>query len=276
MKSILYILACVSFFGLSANSQSAAEQGVMRSELIDVGGRKIEIVRGGQGDPTIVVELASPGPRLWNKILPEVARISSTVSYYHLGTGRSDPAPKDRSAQQIVAELRALLKQAGVKPPFVLVGHSMGGLYARVFAITYPGEVAGLVLVDPSHERQVIEWTRMFPDSFPQRRKRSLESLGPPQRAEMDALAPILEKSGTLPGKVPDVPMALLTSTTGAASIGPGAAKIFRELHNEMFESTTYGMHIVTRKSGHHIQTDEPELVLKAIRWVVDAVRAQK
>ncbi len=161
IKAIPWILACISMLGLAANGQPRIAE--VTSELIDVSGRKMEIIRAGQGDPTLVIELASPGPRLWNKILPEIAKITSTFSYYHFGTGRSDAAPKDRSAQQIVAELRALLTKAGVKPPYVLVGHSMGGLYARVFAITYPEDVAGLVLVDPSHERQVLEFTRINP-----------------------------------------------------------------------------------------------------------------
>jgi pimeloyl-ACP methyl ester carboxylesterase len=276
MKVIPFVLVCFLMSGATVSSQTQTAPALPGSELIDVGGRKMEIVRGGQGDPTVVIELGSPGPRLWAKILPEVYKISSTVSYYHLGTGRSDPAPKDRSPQQIVAELRALLKQAGIKPPYILVGHSMGGLYSRMFTITYPDEVAGIVLVDPSHERQVLEFTRLSPNEFPQRRKLALDSLGPAPRAEMDALAPILEKSGILPGKVPDVPMALLTSLTSSSSIGPGAVDVFRGLHDEMFRSTTYGMHIVTRKSGHLIQNDEPELVLNAIRWVVEAAKAKR
>jgi pimeloyl-ACP methyl ester carboxylesterase len=145
-----------------------------------------------------------------------------------------------------------------------------------VFALKYPEEVAGLVLVDPAHERQVLEFTRVNPEGFPQRRKLALDGLSPAPRAEMEGLAPILEKSGTLPGKVPDVPMAILTSLTAPASIGTGAVNVSRGLHDEMFESTTYGMHIVTRKSGHHIQNDEPELVLNAIRWVVNAARIRR
>lgn len=247
----------------------------MGQELIDVGGRKMEIIRAGHGDPTVVMELAGPGPRLWAEILPKIAKITSTVSYYHLGTGRSDPAPNDRSAQQIAAELRALLKKAGVKPPYILVGHSMGGLYARVFAIIYPEDVAGLVLVDPSHERQVIEFTRLDPTGFLPRRKLALDALPPAVRAEIEGLAPILEKSGVLPGKVPDVPTAIITSLA-VTNLGPDAVKVWRGFHNEMFQSTSYGMHIVTRKSGHIIQDDEPEIVLNAIQWVVDAAKSRK
>ncbi len=247
-------------------------------ELIDVDGHKMEIVRAGHGGPTVVFEPGVTDLRLWSGIQPRIAEFTGTLSYSHFGLGRSGPAPGARSAPGIVAELHELLQHTGAKPPYVLVGHSMGGLYARVFAITYPTEVAGLVLVDAVHERQVIEFTRLDPAGFTRRRELGLASLEPAQRAEMDGLAPILVASGILgiPGKVPDVPMVVLTSLTSVSSQAPGAVKIWRDLHEELFQSTTYGMHIVTAKSGHGIQKDEPNLVVNAIRWVVDAARAHK
>lgn len=122
----------------------------------------------------------------------------------------------------------------------------------------------------------MIELTRLDPQGFPARRKAALDYLLPGQRAEMDGLAPILEKSGALPGKVPDVPTVVLTSLVGTQSLGPGAVKLWRDLHEELFHSTTNGMHIVTSKSGHTIQNDEPQLVVDAIRWVIERSRTPK
>jgi pimeloyl-ACP methyl ester carboxylesterase len=243
-------------------------------ELIDVGGHKMEIVRAGNGGPTVVFEPGITDLRLWSGIQPRIAEFADTLSYSHFGLGRSDPAPTTRSASRIVAELHALLQRTGAKLPYILVGHSMGGLYVRLFAITYPTEVAGLVLVDAVHERQVIEFTRLDSVGFPRRRQLALNDLEPAQRAEMDGLAPILVTSGSLPGKVPNVPMVVLTALGYFGSgWAPGSAKIWRDLHEELFQSTSYGMHIVTAKSGHLIQKDEPELVVNAIRWVVEAAR---
>lgn len=272
MKSLARITFVASLIAIAANAASG-------QELIDVDGHKMEIVRAGHGEPTVVFEPGIDSDlRTWSAIQPRVAEITGTLYYAHFGFGGSGPALAPRSAQAIVAELHGLLQRTGTKPPYILVGASMGGLYARMFAITYPTEVAGLVLVDAVHERQVIEFTRLDPTGFPRRRQLALDSLEPAQRAEMDGLAPILVSSGSLGkyGKVPDVPMAVLTSLTSVQSLAPGAVKLWRDLHEELFQSTTYGMHIVTSKSGHGIQRDEPDLVVNAIRWVVDAVRARK
>ena len=90
----------------------------------------------------------------------------------------------------------------------------------------------------------------------------------------MDGLSWILT-TGQLgvPGKLPDVPMVVLTSLRGTVALGPRAPGVWRQLHAELFQSVTYGMHIVTNRSGHRIQQDEPELVVNAVRWVVDAAR---
>lgn len=255
-----------SLIAITANTASG-------QELIDVDGHKMEIVHAGHGVPTVVFEPGTTDLKWWSGIQPRIAEFTSTLSYSHLGLGRSGPAPGARSASLVVAELHALLQRIGVTPPYVLVGSSMGGLYARVFAITYPTEVAGLVLLDPVHERQVIEFTRLDPTGFPRRRQLGLADMEPAQRAEMDGLAPILARGSLgIPGKVPDVPMVVLTSMTSVSSQAPGAVKIWRDLHEELFQATTYGMHIVTSKSGHLIQKDEPDLVVNSIRWVVDAV----
>lgn len=93
----------------------------------------------------------------------------------------------------------------------------------------------------------------------------------------MDGLATILSTGGLgSTDKLPDVPMVVLTSTHSTPPTIPGAAKVWRELHAEIFQSTTYGMHIGTSRSGHLIQKDEPDLVVNAIRWVVEAVTTRK
>ena len=247
---------------------------VHAQELVDVGGRHLEIVRSGHGRPTVVFESGITDLRIWSGIQPRVAAFAATVSYSHSGIGRSQPSQGSRAPDRVVQELHDLLGRAGARPPYVLVGHSMGGLYARLFAIRYPSEVSGLVLVDGAHERQVREFTRLD-SAFIRIREAGLKSLEPGPRAEMDGLATILS-SGDLgtTDKLPDVPMAVLTSTRSTPPSIPGAAKVWRELHDEIFRSATHGMHVVTSRSGHLIQKDEPDLVVNATRWVVDAANA--
>lgn len=118
--------------------------------LIDVGGHRLHHLSRGVGSPTVVFEAGLPGSVLsWTHVLPELARLVRVVAYDRAGLGWSDAGPEPRSAERIVAEWRTLLERAGIPPPYVLVGHSFGGLTARLFAARYPHEVAGLVLIDP-------------------------------------------------------------------------------------------------------------------------------
>jgi pimeloyl-ACP methyl ester carboxylesterase len=118
--------------------------------LVDVGGHRLHVLDSGKGHPTVVFEAGLPGSVLsWHQVQQELGRVVRVVSYDRAGLGWSDPGPEPRTAGRIVEELRLLLDRAGVPGPYILVGHSFGGLTTRLFAARYPDEVAGLVLVDP-------------------------------------------------------------------------------------------------------------------------------
>ena len=121
-------------------------------ELVKVEGRRVEAVIEGTGTPAVVFESGFNGSSPWGPIQSRIAQTTKTLSYHRAGLGRSDPGPDPRDAAQIAKELHALLSAKAVRPPYVLVGHSAGGLYVRVFAHMYPKEIAGLVLVDPGTE----------------------------------------------------------------------------------------------------------------------------
>jgi pimeloyl-ACP methyl ester carboxylesterase len=118
--------------------------------LVDVGGHRLHIQTKGNGEPTVIFDAGLPGSVLsWHHVLPDLSRLVRAVAYDRAGLGWSDPGPEPRTAERIVEELRRLLDRAGVGPPYILVGHSYGGLTMRLFAALHPHEVAGLVLVDP-------------------------------------------------------------------------------------------------------------------------------
>lgn len=126
-------------------------------ELIDVGGYRLHARVEGKGSPTVVLlNGAGDYSFVWSLVQPEVARFARTVAYDRAGDAWSDLGPTPRSMRQESAELHLLLAKAGLRPPYVLVGHSFGGLLARVFAGMYPGDVAGMVLVDATHESTVL------------------------------------------------------------------------------------------------------------------------
>lgn len=131
-------------------------------QLVDVGGYQLHINCTGEGSPTVVLESAAAATSAhWSWVQPKVATGTRVCAYDRAGMGWSDRGPKPRDGHQIATELHTLLTRAGVPGPYVLVGHSFGGLYVRTYAADYPGEVAGMVLVDATHPDL---WKRLPPE----------------------------------------------------------------------------------------------------------------
>ncbi|MEV1240437.1 alpha/beta hydrolase [Nonomuraea sp. NPDC049750] len=139
----------------------------------EVGGRRLPLHRSGDGSPAVVFlpGAGSSGMDFLN-VQERAAELTTSVLYDRAGTGWSDRAELPRTSTEVTDELRELLRVAGVPAPYLLVGHSLGGLYARHYAQRFPGEVSGLVLVEPEHEdydaymppKLVETWAEWDPD----------------------------------------------------------------------------------------------------------------
>lgn len=126
-------------------------------QLVDVGGYKMHINCTGHGSPTVILEAGRGGSSIdWALVQPEVAGFARVCSYDRAGYGWSEPSPHPRTAIAEVKELHTLLVNANIQGPYVLVGHSLGGMLVRVYAHNYPSEVVGMVLVDAVHEEKTI------------------------------------------------------------------------------------------------------------------------
>lgn len=122
--------------------------------LVDVGGHRLHAVVQGDGFPVVVFEsgLARAGFD-WAFVAPEVAKSTTVVTYDRAGLGFSEKGPTPRNGEEIAEELHSLLEELELPPPYLLVGHSCGGMYVRIFQHFHPDKVAGLIMVDAAHER---------------------------------------------------------------------------------------------------------------------------
>ena len=128
----------------------------MAGRRFDVGGFKMHIDCTGEGSPTVILDSGLGDTYVsWRKVQPQIAKFTRVCSYDRAGLGYSDPSSQPRTSKVIATELHALLQAAGIAPPYVLVGHSIGGFNVRLYASLYRSEVAGMVLVDASHPAQL-------------------------------------------------------------------------------------------------------------------------
>ncbi len=121
-------------------------------QMIDVSGYKLHLYCMGEGTPTVILDAAFPAQvSNWVWVQPQIAKTTRVCAYDRAGHGWSDLGPEPRDAKQHARELKTLLDKANVQGPYVLVGHSLGGLYVREFADMFPDQVAGMVLIEGSH-----------------------------------------------------------------------------------------------------------------------------
>lgn len=275
-------------------------------ELVDVGGHRLHLHCIGGGEPAVLLE-AGLGNDVnhWSAVQPSVAGFTRVCAYDRAGLGWSDPGLLPRDAPRVVEELSQLLERSGERPPYILVGHSNGGPYVRLYAASHPERVAGLVLVDPNPENasdceELPASTHalygslvalaplgvprlVLPSLFPLER-----SALPPERREVHgalrartgavralwsewkstcALAANVREAGPPSGDIPIVLMSAGVRPPGAIDATP--------LHREAAEALGAEL-ISVEESGHWIQLDRPEAVVAAIRDMVASVRGDK
>lgn len=140
---------------------------------VGIGGRALNLDCRGAGPVTVVLDSGLADPTMvWGAVQPELARRTRVCAYDRAGIGFSDPAPRSGDSRSIVADLRKLLRRAGERGPYVLVGHSYGAMNVRLFAYRHPRDVAGLVLVDPSHEDAEARYAAVDPEAPAARARR--------------------------------------------------------------------------------------------------------
>jgi len=263
---------------------------------VDSTGRQIALVRAGSGTPTVVLETGlGAESEEWETVFQEVKQFTSVCRYDRANRGHSDLAPKPRSAQDFVADLGSLLVAAAIPRPFVLVGHSLGGLIVRLYTHQYPRHVAGLVLVDPMHEDQFERIGPLIPAPFP-REPEALTQLRSfwttdwrdPAKNQEGVDFPASQAQAHRIASLGDIPMIVLTSGVFLREAPPELDELARsrhmashlhglwqEMHRELMRQSSNAKQILVETSGHFIQREQPEVIVAAIRQMLGIIRRQ-
>ena len=337
IRAALLLLVSLHAATVWAQSESTQPPLPPPGRLVDIGGWRLHLNCTGESrasQPTVILEAGLGDFSVeWSLVQPGVAKSARVCSYDRAGDGWSDLGPHPRTMRQIVYELHTLLDKAGVEPPLVLVGHSYGGWLVRLYATTYPADIAGMVLVEAGADNP---W-RALPDgklvrsadlatgrpipavkvSNPLRvsdippgalsqmtagAKESARHANPPPRDKLPidaqrmrtwALAqvghvaagvnPFLEeelaglRAERAKSRRPLGDMPLIVLTRGISEENGADGKAFEEEHRRdhagIAAMSRNGKLVVATHSGHHVQLDEPELVIQSIREALEPAR---
>jgi pimeloyl-ACP methyl ester carboxylesterase len=241
---------------------------------VDIGGRALFISCIGMGAPTVVLEAGGGNTAdTWAGVQPEVARFTHVCSYDRAGLGQSDPAPAGvRTVQDSVDDLHALLAASDISGPIVLAGHSLGGLIVRLYASQYPDDVAGLVLVDGMPPDLPASGLALLPAVERRETFVIMRGLHPRDPEHLDIIASGVWVMAHPPALVPTVVLAAGFHGAPDAPPDPVFEDLWAELQRE--QARVLDARFVPVPEGDHfLQHDRPELVVEAIRLVVEAVR---
>ena len=282
------------------------------SRLVDVGGgRRLYIECRGSGGPAVILEAGYRSPStVWSEDLvqPEmprtmvfagVARFTRVCLYERPGVlalledgihiSRSDPVPQPRTAERVVADLHALLLSAAVPGPYVLVGHSLGGMFVRLYAATYPDEVVGLVEVDawyeglkdllsPADWEAYVRLNSMVPVELAENSE--FEALGFAYETIDFAAASATMTRAAEVQPLQSMPVAVLAHgepfglSEEQLGFSPDALEAaWRAAQEQLATLTPTARFVIATESAHYVQLQQPDLVIEMVQQVVDAVR---
>jgi pimeloyl-ACP methyl ester carboxylesterase len=258
------------------------------SAMIEVGRHRIEATVYGAGSPTVVIEPSFGGSAgEWRAIAERIAGEATVVAYDRAPYGASSRAADRRSTGQIVADLEGVLSGLGITGPLILVGHSMGGVYLRAFAARHLDRVAGMVLVDSSHEGQ---WAVLPPHYS--LKNRLLGSLLVPQivffsrrkwRGGADRWSLVREyltfkrltaaDAPLAAGGLGDRPLAVLTRGPEAPDAPDGLWREWYALQCELAGLSGNSAHLISDSPQHYLNEGDPDLIVAAVADVIRCAR---
>jgi pimeloyl-ACP methyl ester carboxylesterase len=237
----------------------------------------------GRGSPAIILEDGfGNGIEIQSSLQAALSEVSCVVAYDHAGTGGSDRGPAPRDARQTARELRIALANAGVPPPYILVGGSIGGDYCRVFVDEHPGDVAGLVLLDPTPDwDEMLQWAKInAPDRAENYRQLKVESEAAMhklmlrqefgRKAEWEQLSHTRRQAHDALPRL-ETPTIQLSGAAGRrySSVADDKVRFFDAW---LDEHIPHAEHVLASNSAHAVSITDQRLVVDQVRRLVKEV----
>jgi len=227
-----------------------------------------EYSKSGEGTPAIVLINGGSGPiEGWFKVFHELAKVSTVIAYNRLGVGKSDKPSSPQHGNAIVSSLRELLREIQIQPPYIIVGHSLGGLYANLFARQYPEEAAGVILLEASHPQDLK--LNQMQSPFIQKLNKILgvfDSLSKHRKWNeveyVEETARQIEQSADFP----DIPLFVISGGKKSSFTTDQVYQIRAQNQLDLVRLSTQGVQITASNSGHFPQMSEPNVVIDAIK----------
>jgi pimeloyl-ACP methyl ester carboxylesterase len=255
------------------------------SAMVDIGGRALYLTCSGEGSPTVILDGGGfgGGVNSWVSVQPGVAEITRVCSFDRADVDQSDPAPKPRTAADAVADLHALLSAAQVPGPYVLVGASISGLFARLYGTTYPEDVVGMVLLDPSNEygdavAEAMAGPELWAEVLPMWAGSDPEGFWGDDGFILEETKAQLRASRR--AGLPDIPLIVaVPERPFDASCCPEGwpietdLRLWTQLQREVADLVPRGRVVDVDNSGHEMHFEQPDAVVDLIADVVEAAR---
>jgi pimeloyl-ACP methyl ester carboxylesterase len=264
-------------------------------EMVDIGGHSLHIYCLGEGSPPVIIDVGfGDSYTNWHTIQEQMAQDTRVCTYERAGYGQSDPGPEPRHSQQVAGELKMLLENAGIEAPYVLVGHSLGGLNMQVFVDLFPDLVAGAVLLDPAPLGFITG--ERFPELYQMAEQETAGLLAvaenargatdPEEKARASYFQTLASEHAMMMAdsakqvvaieSFGDIPLIVLASEEPNPVFGD-SAEAFQEYWNQQSQAlatkSAKGTYILAEESGHNLYADVPDLVLDAVRQMVQKAR---
>ncbi|CAM4210238.1 alpha/beta fold hydrolase [Bacillus paramycoides] len=224
-----------------------------------------KIFQGEKLQPVIIMEAGyGDYSKAWDHIAEGLTEYGTVLTYDRAGLGKSGKSSKQRISSEMVKELRDCLKQSQLKPPYIFVGHSFGGINVRLFTAFYPEDTMGVVLVDSTPENYKEDFLPIMSFEFQEAYYKQFIYESPYEEFMYS-----LGEAGKHCKSMRDIPLVVLAAGK-KAFYSQDAQMKWLQLQEELLQLSTNNKFIIAENSGHHIQKNEPHYVIDAVKWIID------